>query len=243
MALAVAAAAALAGATAAAFTDRTTAAATFVAATSFAPSLSGSLGSTTCGGASSTLTVPAGGVPVGGTVVVIVGLRSTGGNTAGPVSGSDSRGNIYVVDADHAYGSVRTVVLHARVTAALSAGDAVTASHPDLDAEAVTGGTAGGLVLDASNGAGGTSATPSASLTTSFAQEILVGVEGHQNIRSVTESPGWTTVVQVPADCGGASKQYTLHAAYRKVLSAGGYTYAPTISGPEQWAAVIVGYR
>lgn len=244
-ALVVAVVAAVGGWTAAAFTSQTSTGATFAAATAFGPTGLGNLGSTTCGTTSSTLVVPAGGVPAGQSVVGVLGLRDLA--PAGGVSATDSRGNTYAIDRDFTNSTMRAVVLHGYVATALLGGDTITATHPATASSAF----AARASVDASipvartttNAAGGTSASPSVSMMASAPTDAVVGVEVNQNVRTVTESPGWATFANVAANCGGAAESMTLHAGYQFLAGAGMRTYAPTIDASERWAAAIVGYR
>ena len=103
---------------------------TFSAAASFAPVFVQQLGTSSCGGATSSVAVPDGGSAAGNTVVVTLALR---GETTGAVSVTDSRGNTYTADADTINTNIRTVVLSSRLETALAAGDTVVASHPFSD--------------------------------------------------------------------------------------------------------------
>ena len=240
-------AAATSGFTVSAFSDQTGSAGnTFSAAASFStgPAFVKQLGTSSCGGASSVVTVPAGGVPAGNTVVVVVVLRDT--VPTGAVSAADSRGNAYSVDVDFTNSTIRKLVLSARATTALAAGDTLTVTHPDLGAEAVAALELSGIReprLDTSAANGGLSATPTATATTTHPDDLLVGAAGNQGNRTYTEATAWTTVADVQANCGGGTGRLTLHAAYRIVSSAASWTYSPSLSANDRWAAGIAAYK
>jgi hypothetical protein len=174
----------VAGTSSAVFLDTTANTANSLAADTWID-FEGTLGSVTCGGSSSVVTVPAGGVPVGRTLVVRVGFRGTGGT----VSVTDSGGNTYTTDLDHSANGQRSVILSAEITTALSAGDTITVTHPDENAEAVSVhrfvGLAGSGRVVETNTADGTGGSPSVSVTTggrrlviaAAAQQHRVGVD------------------------------------------------------------------
>jgi hypothetical protein len=140
-------------------------------------------------GATLAVTVPAGGVPVGNTVILSFAMDP---NT-GAVSATDTQGNTYAVDKDNNVNSgattgVRTVVLSAHVTRALVANNTITITHPSVTARAVSACYASGLVsasrVDQTALGGSTTAATSgatASATTLYADELLIGVVGIEN--------------------------------------------------------------
>jgi hypothetical protein len=237
--------AATGGYTVSAFSGQTASAGnTFTAAPSFAPAFVKQLGTATCGGAASSITVPGGGVAAGNTVVVVVVLR--GAATAGPVTVTDTRGNAYVVDVDFTNSNIRKVILSGRAATALQAGDALTVTHPDDDAEAVAALEFSGIReprLDTAAADGGLSAAPLVTATTGNDNDLLVGAVGNVGNRSYTEATAWTTVADVPTNCGGGTGRLTLHAAYRLVSSVGSWAYNPTLNANDRWAAGIAAYR
>ena len=195
------------------------------------------LGTSSCGGASSSVSVPAGGVPAGNTVVVVLVLRDT--TPSGPVGVTDSRGNTYTADVDFTNSNIRKVIFSGRAATALQAGDTVTATHPDVDAEAVAVLEFSGIKeprLDTSAANGGLSATPAVTATTTHPDDLLVGAAGNVGNRTYTEATAWTTVADVSTNCGGGTGRLTLHAAYRIVSGAAAWTYSPSLSANDRWA-------
>jgi len=110
------------------------------------------------------VTVPAAGVAANNTVIVTFAMDPA----AGTVSVADTRGNTYTSNADIVNGSgtsgVRTVILSARVTTALTSGNTITVTFPSVAAKAVSvnefSGIAAGNVLDRTSTATGTSTAP-----------------------------------------------------------------------------------
>ena len=239
-------AAATGGYTFSAFSGQTASAGnTFTAAASFGPpAFVKQLGTASCGGATSAISIPAGGVVPGNTVVVVLVLR--GNTTAGPVGVTDSRGNTYSADVDFTNATIRKVIFSGRVTTALAAGDTVTATHPDVHAEAAAALEFSGIReprLDTSAADGGLSATPAVTATTTHPEDLLVGAAGNVGNRTYTEATAWTTVADISTACGGGTGRLTLHAAYRLVSGAAAWTYNPSLSANDRWAAGIAAYK
>ena len=238
-------AAATGGYTVSAFSGQTASAGNaFTAAPSFGPAFVRQLGTATCGGAGSSVTVPAGGVGAGNLVVVVLVLRGT--TVSGAVGLTDARGNSYSPDVDFTNGTIRKVVFSGRAATALAAGDALTATHPDVDAEAMAALEFSGIAqppLDVSAANGGQSATPVVTAATTNSSDLLFGAAGSGGNRTYSEATGWNTVADVATNCGGGPGRATLHAAYRIVSSAASWTYAPTLSANDRWAAGIAAYR
>lgn len=219
---------------------------TFSAAASFTPELVKQLGTASCGGAASAVTVPAGGVAAGSTVVVTLLLRGT---VTGTPAVSDSAGNSWSTDADiTAAGSLRTVVFSSRIANALAPGDTISAAHPFSDnAQAISAaefkGIAADARVDATATTTGNSSTPSATVTTTAPYGVLVGAVGNENLRTYTEAAGWGTLSELAANCGGGQRRATLHTGYRILTSPGTHTYDPTTTGNQAWAEAVVAYK
>ena len=237
--------AATGGYTVASFSGQTAnAGSTFSAAPSFSPTFIKELGTATCGGAGSSVTIPSAGVGAGNLVVVVLVLRGT--TISGAVGLTDARGNSYTPNIDFTNGTIRKVIFSGRAATALAAGDTLTATHPDADAEAMAALEFSGLSqppLDVSAANGGQSATPAVTATTTNSSDLLFGAAGSGGNRTYTEATGWNTVADVTTNCGGGTGRSTLHAAYRLVSSAASWTYDPTLSANDRWAAGIAAYR
>src|SRR5205823_3147714 len=86
----------------------------------------GTLGSTTCGAGTMSITIGAAGVPVGHRIVAILVQRIP---QPGVVSVADTRGNAYAVGREEFPGGVpdlRLDIVSAPITQSLASGDAVT---------------------------------------------------------------------------------------------------------------------
>jgi hypothetical protein len=203
------------------------------------------IGSSACGGTSSVITVPTGGVAAGNTVIVRLVIRSP---DAGAVSASDSKSNTYTKDVEFlASNGVLVVVFSASVGTALAPGDTITVSHPAGESEGAAASEFSGVAsvsrVDATGTAEGESTTPSATVTTVQERDLLVGVVGSRNHQTYTEAANWTMLSHQAMACGGAPGNAVNHSAWRGASSPGPYSYAPTVSATARWAAVVVAYK
>ena len=212
------------------------------------PAFVKNVGTAACGNTSNVITVPAGGVAAGNTLVVRVTLRA-GSPGTGTVSVADSKGNTYTVDKDITNANIRLVILSANVATALVSGDTITASHPPVNPSA-TGLVAtefSGIVatnrVDVSASATGSSLTPSVSVTTTNAKDLVYGAIVVLNQPTVTEASGWTLDTNLSTGCGGSGGNSINHGAYKITSAAGGQTYNPTLSGANAWVDEIVAYK
>jgi hypothetical protein len=217
---------------------------TMAAPSPLSPSYVKTIGQATCGGTSTAVTVPASGVAAGNTVIVRLGLR---GGTSGGVSATDSRGNTYTADRDSVGSNTRTVIFSAHVTTALTSGNTITVTHPSAPAGVVASefaNIASSSRVDSSGAGTANNNSPSATLTTTTANDLLYGAFANQNNRSATEAAGWTTDTHQMPDCGsGSGNKSTTHGAWRVASTAGSYTYNPTITHSEHWTAAVVAYK
>lgn len=218
---------------------------TFSAAASFPPSaFVREVGTASCEAATSSITVPAGGIPAGHTLVVRYVAR---GSTTGPVTASDNRGNLYTVDVGVFNGGVRTVILSAQMSSPLRANEHVDVSYPGGSATSVvvdefTGIAPAGRV-DVTGTGVGQSSSPNATVATTNAADLLLALSGNQNVRTYADPASWTALPETTTACGGAPGNLTNHAAYRTVSTTGSYTYAPSLSQAEKWSVGVVAYK
>lgn len=247
-ALAAAAVSALVGGTWAAFTSTTSNAGnSFSANATFPPVFVRHVGSSSCAGASSAVTVPTGGIPVGRTLVVQLVVRGT--NYANPVGISDTRGNSWQIDHDvsRTGDELRIVVFSGYVATALQAGDTVTVTHGNGAAEGIALDEIRRVVeaprVDAANGTNGSSNNPVVPVTTTAGDRIVYGGVGLRGNEAVsTEGVGFTLAHDVLHSCGGASRARS-HAAYRLVTSAASYSYNPFLNNSAVWVAAAAAYK
>jgi hypothetical protein len=199
------------------------------------------VGQASCSGTTSmTVTVPTGGVVAGDTLVVRLMLRGT---TSAAVTASDSRGNTYTVDKDQLNSDQRIVVFSANVATSLAAGDTITVTYPSANSQGVVvdefSGVAASERVDATGSASGNSTTPSASVTTTNASDLLIGAVSIANTQTVTQPAAWTGLTTQSLSCGNS----TNIGAYKPVSATGTYTYNPTVSNGSRWAAGVVAYK
>jgi predicted ribosomally synthesized peptide with SipW-like signal peptide len=247
--LAVGAVGGLVGGTLAAFTATTSNPGnSFSANATFPPVFVRHVGSSSCGGASSAVTVPADGIPVGRTLVVQLVLRGT--NYANAVAISDTRGNAWQTDRDvsRAADSLRTVVFSSYVATALQAADTITVTHGNATAEGIAVDELRRIPqagrTDATNGTNGASTTPTVALTTTAGDRMVYSGFGTAGNQSVSlEDTNFTQAHDVLHNCGGGAARARNHAAYRLVTTAASYSYSPTISGSVGWVAASAAYK
>lgn len=203
------------------------------------------LGTAECGNATNSLSVPAGGVPIGNTLVARLAHRSTANTN---VTIRDDQQNTWTKDADVFQGNVRIVVFSAYITKALSQNDQITVTFPatgegvSLNVEEFSGIAATNRVDVVGTGVG-TNAQPSATVTTTNGNDLLFGAVAGSSNRTFTEPSGWATGGHHAVDCGGASRRLDNHSATRSVTTTGTFTYNPTTNFNSAWAAAVVAYR
>jgi len=207
------------------------------------------VGSASCGATTNVITVPAGGVLAGHTLIARSTLRSSNAAT-GSFSVSDSKGNTYSLDLDftESTGHERVALFHAYISTALAAGDTITGNFPNVN------GTTGFVVsefaglsatspVDVSAAAGGNGAAPSVSATTTNASDLVYAVVGMWNSPAYTEAAGWTTDSHFATACGGAGGSSINHGAYKIVATTGTHTYNPTLGSSNYWVDEVVAYK
>jgi len=206
------------------------------------------VGTASCGTTSNVITVPAAGVAAGNTLIVRVTVRA-GSPGTGVVSVSDSKGNSYSVDKDVTSSNIRVVILSANVATALVSGDMITASYPAVNPSATSlvvsefSGISATNRVDVTGAGTGSSTAPSASVTTTNANDLIYSTVGTVNPPTYTEASGWTTETHLATACGGSGGNSLNHGAYRIVSTTGSQTYNPTLGTSVFWAEVMVAYK
>lgn len=210
------------------------------------PTFVNNVGQASCGsGTSLSVVVPSAGVAAGDTLIVRLDLRSTG-TTA--VSASDSKGNAYTVDANsiHESGLQRSTIFSAYIATALVSGNTITVSFPFAASSAVVVDEFSGIAqtgrLDASGTRNGQNSTPSVSVTTTRADDVVVGAVSAATNTTFTQPAGWTPLTSQSVSCGGAPGDSLNLGAYQIPSSTGTYSYNPTLSSSQRWAAAAVAY-
>jgi Tfp pilus assembly protein PilV len=219
------------------------------------PTYLGNIDSQICGTGSSgsplTLTVPSGGVAAGSRVIVRLELRGTSSSVA---TISDTRGNSWAADLDNLNIDERVIIWSSNLTTALSSGDSIRLTYPSSTSSAAVADAftmvAASNAVDATGNGSGNSASPSASVTTTAANELVVGAVGIFNTTSSPTQPsGWSglptalgTSSTSPGCSNGSSGNSSNVGGYRVASTTGSYTYSPSVSSG-RWAAGIVAYK
>jgi hypothetical protein len=205
------------------------------------PSFVRNLGQASCGATSMTVTIPAAGVAANDTVILRLMLRGT---TSGAVSASDSKGNSYTSDKDVLSSNQRVVVLRARATTALVAGNTISVTYPTSSAAGLAADDFTGIAANPVDGSGqgsGNSATPSASVTTTNVPDVVVGAVSIAGLQAAPVQPsGWSALTGQSLTCSNTSASV---GGYRIASSTGSYTYNPTGLVSGRWADAIVAYK
>ena len=194
------------------------------------------------------MTVPASGVPVGNTVILTFAMDPT----AGTVSATDTQGNTYTSDQDTTAGTgnsgVRTLVLSAHITKALVSGNTITITHPSVAARAASACYASGLVSAArvdqtSTGIGTNNSPVTASLTTRYQDEVLIGAIGVETNNAVFTLGNGYTALPTATATNLASSSIAIFPEYRITSTTNAYTAGATLGSSPRWSAALVAYR
>ncbi len=201
-------------------------------------------------GTTLSITVPAGGVPSGHTVILHT-LSDIMNN--GP-SVTDSRGNTYTRDrsAPDSGSTIRFSVFSCPITTDLQAGDTITITFPSSSTTRIAvvneySAVLNPVVVDVQNGKAGTGISPNINATTTHASDLLiasVGVAG-DSTDSYTPDIGnaWTALTRVGTTGGAFGANRTIDPAYRSVPAAGVYTFAPSLGTSSAWVAFLIAYE
>jgi hypothetical protein len=193
------------------------------------------------------VTVPAGGVAAGNTIIVSFAMDSN----AGTVSVADTKSNSYSKDADVLNSNgVRTLVFSAPVTTALVAGNTITVTYPATVSKAVSIYSVSGLVsasrVDKTSTGTGTNAAPSSgnTLATTQASELLIGAIGSESYNTTFGvGTGYTAMNNAIANDGNNNNNsISIFPEYRVVSATAAYSATGTLNASRDWAAAIVTY-
>jgi hypothetical protein len=201
-------------------------------------------------GTTLTFTIPAGGVPIGHTLITRVFHDYTSG---GPAM-ADARGNTYVRDrtAANTGTTIRGSLFSCRVTTALQTGDVITLTlSASVTARAASVDEFANVLLpitiDAQNGLAGASAAPTLPVTTTFANDLIIGMVGVEGDSSDSYGEDtlhqWTSLSRAGTTGGVADTNVTVNGVYRAAGSTGTYTYAPTLGTSSNWIEFLVAYK
>ncbi len=202
--------------------------------------------SLTGSGTTISVTVPAGGVSLGNTVIVTFVMDEA----IGGVTCADTGSNTYTNNVDQKNANnVRTVIFSANITTALVSGNTITVTHPSVDPRVMHAMEFSGLATSAfdrfsSWKASGTSMTSNSTSTTTEAKELLIGAIGVAGPIGDTFTPTSETPVWNKTEVGaGTTTTVTLNSLYRIVTSTGAYPASGTNSPSRAYAADIATYK
>ena len=196
------------------------------------------------------VTVGAGGVAAGNTMIVSFAINTT---SASAVTVSDTKGNTYTQDANilNSAGSIRTLVFSAPVNTALVSGNTITVAYPSATTKAVSIYYVSGLVsaspADKSATATGNDTTPSSGTTATLSQanELCWGAIGgaYHATTTFTAGSGYTALTSSLGDGGSSSSSATIQPEYQIVSTTTATSAGATLSATREWAAAIVTYK
>jgi hypothetical protein len=189
---------------------------------------------------------------VGQTIIINLTSDTATGMT---MSATDSKGNVYGnMDGRIDNGTnVNSAVISGLVTTALAAGDTITITWaggtPTVRAASVSSfngvsSSSTGLLDGPQSGVGSSTAPTTAALTTTQANELLIGAIGSEgSIADIfTAGAGWTALTRSGTTGGAATSNDTVDPEYRIVAAVGTYNATATITS-RRWADVIIGYK
>ena len=208
---------------------------------------------TTTAGTNLNLTVPAGGVAAGNTLLISFAMDPVSGS----VSVADSKGNSYTADADVMNGTsgsgtgVRTLIFSAPVQTPLAAGDLITITHPSATARAASAVYVSGLVTaapaDRTATATGRSTSPASgnTATTTVASELLFCATGVEETSgtATTFSAGSGGYTALTGSATASSTGISVFPEYRTVTTTGTYSGTGTLNQTRRWATALVTYK
>lgn len=196
------------------------------------------------GGGTLSITVPAGGVPAGSTIVV---LTEASAGPAQVVGLTDTAGNTYTAVAFINVSGVAANVWVKQNCAALVAGNTITfqvnIGQLVLSGLAIVGALPASLDQNVTNSGGAASPITVTSGTPTAANEVFVGGLAFIAIGPVatmTQMPGWTTPFTFSAT-GTLSE--AVGGGYLINPTATAKTYAPTTTPAKPWGAFILSFK
>lgn len=200
-------------------------------------------------GTTLTITVPAGGVAIGNTMIVTY----TGDFAGSAPSISDARSNAWTRDKSGADGAntLRSAIYSAPVTTALLAGDVITLTSSSLSHRSFAANEFHGILVptavDASNASSHNGTSPTTQVVTVTADTLIVvalGVAGDSADTYTNDTAnGWKPLARVGTTGGTFGDNRTLNSAYRSVGAQGTYPHHPTLGTTSICSGEIVAYK
>ena len=190
-------------------------------------------------------------VPIGDTLIIRVVHDYSG---SAPTI-TDSKGNTYVRDrtAPNSGNTIRATIFSSPITTALSSGDTITITTPNVSAKAAVVDHFNGLyasnIVDQQNGTSGSSTTPgtSISINTTHANALIIGfnaVEGPLEDVFTEDALGqFESLPREGTDDGDDNTNVTVNGGYKSVSVTGNYQYKPTLDPSRNWINFIVAYK
>lgn len=171
---------------------------------------------------------------------IIVVISGSTGNTVSSVT--DSAGNTYVADKTQTGTNQNAFVYRATVTTQLPSGGTITISKGAALATGASAIAVSGCAtvspLDATGSANGNSTTPSASASTTNANDIVIGMTAYQTFTLTQPGGAWNALTGNTSQSSGK-----VDWAYQIVSVTGTYTYNPTLDLAAGWADIVVSYK
>jgi hypothetical protein len=163
------------------------------------------------------------------------------GTFAGSIGCSDSKGNVYSVDAD-INGPGRLFVCSAHRVVALTSADRITATYPGFSGTTVASASefSGVTAVSERRSMSGSGVSPSAAVTTS-AGGLIVGAVAYA--ATPTFAPGCSMTAIGPVSAGTGSGMKVLVPLYRIATVGGTYAACGTLSTSRPWLAVVASHR
>jgi hypothetical protein len=205
--------------------------------------------STKTAGTSLQIVVPHGGVPAGHTLIV----RAATDYTGGAPTVTDSRGNTYTRDrtAPNSGNTMRASIFSCPILTPLQEGDTITLTSTSVAARVLAVDEFANMLqptsIDITNGATNTSASPTINITTTNANDLLVGLTACKGPveDGYTEDiiRQWTSLTRSGTTGSTSTTNITLAGAYRAAGAAALYTHGPSLGVSTPWIELLCAYR
>lgn len=174
--------------------------------------------------------------PAGDTIIFFFGVSGT----ATVNSVTDSAGNSYTQDATGSQGSEQAWLYRSSNITQLTSSGTITATYAAAENGTCVALSVSGLTnvspVDQTNVTTGNGGTGTASVTTTNADDLVIGAVAINGSTSPSQPGGWTAMT------GVTSSLTTIIWAYRIETSTGTFTYDPTSLG-NQWVDIVASYE
>lgn len=207
----------------------------------------GAVNSAQASGSTLVVTVGAGGIPAGHTII----SRSAADYLSTAPTIADTRGNTWTsVRSSPGPSNAFRASMHAgQITTALQAGDTITMTWASsLTNRALVLDRFSGLLVpltvDAQNGSSGTSTTPDANVTSTTPVDLVVGMVGSAAplTDGYTQDATWTGLTRTGTQAGTAP-YVSVGGAYRLATSTSTWHYKPVLGTSVAWAGIAAAFK